>query len=255
METELAKDYYPTQCENLKKIKGNIEYQAFGIEWLIRYGLQLFAFIAPAGIVKWRTDGKPLILRRKDIEWFVFFKVVFIFLMVHFSFTKSLWVLLPICYLSLDTLHALLCRIFLDDLWRKETSPKRNLLLAFVNYLEIILCFAAIYHSAEQRRSHCESSLFVISDSIKVTQCPELTPHLAVYFSFVTAATVGYGDISPKTAGLQRIVCVQIFLSLFLIAVIVANLMSNIRETGLNNLGLQKKAQQAGNSDTTSNGT
>ncbi|WP_234997765.1 potassium channel family protein [Mucilaginibacter sp. OK098] len=62
----------------------------------------------------------------------------------------------------------------------------------------------------------------MISDSL-VGADKNLTSSQAIYFSFVTAATIGYGDISPKDESIQHVIILQIMLSLSFIVMFIAN--------------------------------
>jgi len=47
-----------------------------------------------------------------------------------------------------------------------------------------------------------------------------------VYFSFVTLASLGYGDITPKTEFAQRLAITEVIMGQFYVAVVVAYLVS-----------------------------
>jgi DNA-binding transcriptional LysR family regulator len=51
-------------------------------------------------------------------------------------------------------------------------------------------------------------------------------PHVLTYFSFVTLATVGYGDISPVSPATRTLACMEAITGQFYLAVIVAGLVS-----------------------------
>ncbi len=52
----------------------------------------------------------------------------------------------------------------------------------------------------------------------------------AVYFSFVTGLTVGYGDYIPHYSGARTIVCWQIILTFLLITVIISHFSGKIAD-------------------------
>jgi hypothetical protein len=91
----------------------------------------------------------------------------------------------------------------------------RIVIIALLNYIEIVLCFATIY------RLHSGFTIGGISDS----KLPDA--FTAVYFSTVTAMTVGYGDIYPT--GISRAyVIAEIGVSLLLISVLIGRSLSSM---------------------------
>jgi Ion channel len=44
--------------------------------------------------------------------------------------------------------------------------------------------------------------------------CGEMDMHTALYFSVITAATVGYGDIAPKSTTARNVVCAEVAMNL-----------------------------------------
>ncbi|MGN6177538.1 MAG: potassium channel family protein [Mucilaginibacter sp.] len=242
VEDKIATKYYKTQRERLAKIRDNTGHRTFGIEWALRMALQLLAFVVPSGWVKCYTDGDLLLRRRKHIEIFAFFKVVYVFAVVYFDIARTWLNLIIISLFALDTLHALLCRIFLDKEWREQVSYKRNLIMAFVNYVELIFFFAGVYSFCDYHQDPTKSAAFVINTMIDVGN-HHLTPAQDIYYSFVTATTVGYGDISAASTWAQAIVCFQVMISLFFVVVIITNMMANFSKLGLANKQDNDKAE------------
>ena len=72
----------------------------------------------------------------------------------------------------------------------------RTLLLLTLNFLESGLTFAIIYLSGNYLNVQM------------------LMPIDAIYYSFVTSATIGYGDIYPITVIGKKIALIQIFCSI-----------------------------------------
>lgn len=52
------------------------------------------------------------------------------------------------------------------------------------------------------------------------------------YFSFVTLATLGYGDISPLTPVAQSLVILEAVTGMFYMAVVVASLIGGLKRGG-----------------------
>jgi hypothetical protein len=85
---------------------------------------------------------------------------------------------------------------------------RRIVLLTLHNYGEVVLWFAIFY---------CR-----FGDHFTAMSCSVTNPLCALYFSLVTMATVGYGDISPKDPFGRVMVCIQISLAIFLTLIILA---------------------------------
>jgi hypothetical protein len=148
---------------------------------------------------------------------------------IHLRETPALWVLVvvPLLFLGMAGL-ALTCPdtpwlqwgcglltlwIIVDNLFvntsiayvsRNPRSPFRSVILTMGAFANIALGFAVWY--ALQATSFTKPLTFVS----------------AIYFSFVTIATVGYGDIAPNSALAQVTVVGEIMAGLYFLAVVLA---------------------------------
>jgi hypothetical protein len=112
-------------------------------------------------------------------------------LFVHYT---NFFVFYFAIYLLLETYIYLFSKIFLADQHTK-TSNMRTLMLLIINFLESSFTFAVIYVSGRYLNIKPEA---VID---------------AVYYSFVTSATIGYGDIHPINFNGKLVVITQILTS------------------------------------------
>ena len=80
-------------------------------------------------------------------------------------------------------------------------SFDRSVVLGLINYLELIICFGAMYG--------CWSSYL---DKVRDIWDP-------IYFSFITIATVGYGDLKP-TGGLRLAASLETIIGILLLVFI-----------------------------------
>jgi hypothetical protein len=101
--------------------------------------------------------------------------------------------------------------------WTPERS-RRSLLIASINFYEVVVAFAAVYH--------CSGLVGLGGDR----SIPLPSPLAAVYFSAITMLTVGYGDFAPVDDWGRLLVMVQLCCSvlfvLYLLPSIVALLFS-----------------------------
>lgn len=91
---------------------------------------------------------------------------------------------------------------------RFPANPIRSVLLSFIAYIHVILCFAIFY------LVWCEQFTMTVS------------PSSAVFYSFGTIATVGYGDLKPKTPWAESLVVLELVGGLFFVAIIFAQVAS-----------------------------
>jgi len=95
---------------------------------------------------------------------------------------------------------------------------------ALSTYLLAGHCFAMVYFQLEQWRS---GSFSIAGTPTDPTQFDLQT---AMYFSFVTLATLGYGDISPLTPTARGMATSEAILGQLYLAVLVARLVSGFQQ-------------------------
>lgn len=121
-------------------------------------------------------------------------------------------------YRLIDSLTYRLCILFIDRYergWRLR-SLNRSLLLLLINYAELIVGFAVLYISSGS----------IASSSNPKTVLIDATS--AVYFSAITAFTLGYGDLIPIDARGRVLVTTQLALSFVLVALVVSAFLSGV---------------------------
>lgn len=184
--------------EHLRKIKevwhGEL-YEDFGIERVFRLFLISVKLLFP-GIYLQLLFGKGEYLAKKLTgEFYVFLKTLFpLFVLIYGGSTQPVLQVLNI-YLLVETLIYIFTKIYVAE-HETETAHKRSILLLFLNYVEVILAFAVIYSGG----NYLNIPLHNYID--------------AIYFSTVSGATIGYGDIYPVTTAGKLIVICQTFTSL-----------------------------------------
>lgn len=96
-------------------------------------------------------------------------------------------------------------------------SADRTVLLLLVNGLELCVFFAVAFLSVS-----------IVTYPAKVWNVATLSAGDALYFSVITATTLGYGDISPAVP-VTKILAVIEVLSFFLIFVVVVAMVASQR--------------------------
>lgn len=189
---KLVTDIFRSEHEDFKHL--------FGIEWCVTLFLSSVQFLFPTLYIR-HFLGKTLHSRKVFIELWAIGKPLF-FLILLFQSDFGILTFCLTSYLLADLYLYLLGLVFLNDFYSGGISKTRNLLLLQLNFLESNLGFAILYLS----RNCLEASKGQIIANID-----------AVYFSFVTSATVGYGDI---VSNCRWLTVLQIMTSFLFVSVI-----------------------------------
>lgn len=193
------------QWNNFKAVRDDSRTRSFGIERLIRFFLVLTAFIFPTLYVRHISGKKSAIARKIAIEIIVAVKLFLPLVYLYFDVVSKPFILALNFYFMAETILYLLAIIFLSDIYVPPTSFKRSFLLLFMNYIELNLCFAVVYRGLD------------LIAGIK----SDIT---AIYFSFVTFTTLGYGDFQPETHLGQSIVVIHLLVMILFIALFFSSL-------------------------------
>lgn len=186
---------YAQQILTLKKVWAD---DTYGLERLLRLFLCLAQFVFPILLVREIFGRWGTIARRVAVEFYIFLKLVFPFLVLYFGLYKYHLVIVIIIYLLSETILHVLNLIFLSDMHSVSVSYHRSMLLLFLHYLEVVLDFGAIYIAYD-----------LLSEKLSWVS--------AVYFSLVANATVGFGDIVPKGTLGQAVLIAQLLVGILFI--------------------------------------
>jgi hypothetical protein len=117
---------------------------------------------------------------------------------------------------SLMMLDILVVHASIAFVSRRPASPLRSAVLALVSFFQIPLGFAVVYRA--------------IPECFNVS----LTWDRAIYFSVITATTVGYGDIAPRAEArlAHAAVVAELVTSVTFLSVLVARLISLTTASG-----------------------
>lgn len=182
---------YHAYRANLVKIWNNEKHHDVGFEKILRLFLVAVQIIFPGIHIRNITGRYGLIKRNMANEFYVLFKTVLPLFFLFSGLYRYKLVVGISSYLLAETIFYVASLIFASDMFLKPRSYRRNILMLFFNYMEILFCFAVIY-----------AGLHLLGNQAK-------SVYDYIYFSVVTSTTIGYGDIHPVTAAGKMMVCAQ----------------------------------------------
>jgi hypothetical protein len=196
------------QVINLYRVWRNKGYRDFGIERLIRLFLIASQFVFPGLYVR-HIGAKygGFLGRRLAVEIYILFKLMLPVLVFAGDFGAGMPLLMLIAYLLVETMLYLTSLIFLSFQFSAIVSYRRSLISLFINFMEISLNYGLVYFSLAK----CYKDFFNKSFDSGLE---------AVYFSFITSATIGYGDIFPVHTLARVLVLSQVVFSFVFIGLI-----------------------------------
>jgi hypothetical protein len=182
---------YHTLRINLTRIWNNEKHHDIGFEKILRLFLVAIQFIFPGVHIRNYFGKKGEVSRNIAIEFYVFFKTLLPLFFLLSGLYRNISTVIISSYLLAESICYVASLIFVSDMFVKPRSYRRNILMLFLNYIELSLCFAVIY-----------AGLHLLGDK------PESVIDY-IYFSIVSSTTIGYGDFHPVTNMGKLVVCVQ----------------------------------------------
>jgi hypothetical protein len=205
------------QYFHLKRVWTSRHYADFGIERLIRLFLAAILFVFPGLYFRAVFSSLGLIARKIAVDFYVLIKMMIPVIFFYLHLTSYLPVAIFSAYMGAETLVYLASLIYLSNEFAQPISYRRSLTALFFNYIEICLDYAVIY-------SYCNCNLPHFFKE-KLTSGMQ-----AVYFSFATSATVGFGDIAPVHKLGQALVITQIIIFLIFVGLFINFFSSRIHD-------------------------
>jgi hypothetical protein len=187
---------YRAHWLNIRRIWNNEKHHDIGFEKVLRLVLVNIEIIFPGIHVRHYFGKFGLIKRNVAVEFYVLFKTLLPLFFLVTGLYQHMFAVIISSYLLLETICYVSSLIFVSDMFVKPRSYRRNILMLFLNYMEISLGFAVIY-----------GGLHILGDK-------PLAYFDYIYFSIVTATTIGYGDLHPVNAQGKMLVCSQAVLVL-----------------------------------------
>nr|MBC7613326.1 two pore domain potassium channel family protein [Pseudopedobacter sp.] len=186
---------YQHQFYKISEVWRGDKYDDFGILRIFRLTLVTTLLLFPGVLIdeifkSWGTLSRKLI-----VEFYVLIKTIFPALILAFRWYDYTYIYLIAVYFLIETYIYLFSKIFLK--YQHLRGPNiRTLLMLILNFFESGLTFAVIYIAGDFLNIPIKSSID------------------AIYFSFITSSTVGYGDIHPISDVGKMLSILQIFSSI-----------------------------------------
>jgi hypothetical protein len=184
-------DVLARRVRNLRAIWENEHHDDIGLERLLRLMLALSQFIFPGTYVKHFFGRRGVAWQDLAVDCFVLAKIAFPLAVLYFGLQDNVVIFALIIWFLVETMLYVPTLIFASDIFARPRSYRRSMLLLFFNYVEIVCGFGVVYARGDY-----------------LNKLPEhwFDP---VYFSFITSATVGFGDYYPVTPLGKALVCVE----------------------------------------------
>lgn len=191
------------RVHNIRAIWKNQYDDDHGIEKVFRLFLAASQFFFPGLYVKEIFSRRLHPYQDLAVDAYVLLKVFLPVVLLATGNGFAPWIQALIIWSLVETLLYVPTLIFASDVIAKPRSYRRSMLLLFINYLEVIFDFALLYAAGNYLNR------------------PFLHWFDAIYFSFITSATIGYGDFFPTTVAGKFMVSCQstifiMFVALFM---------------------------------------
>jgi len=190
---------YKQQVKSLRAVWNGSNY---GVERVFHLFLCLIQFIYPTLLMKHIFGKRGAMSRKIAVEFYFLFKLFLPVAVLFLGFYRSTFIIILVIYLLSETIFNILNLIFLSDIYSMSVSYTRSILFLFLHYIEVVLDFAIIYLGFD------------------VLNKP-LSPVSAVYFSFVTNTTLGYGDYYPATIAGQAVAIFQLLIFIMFVVLFI----------------------------------
>lgn len=200
---------------DLLKIGGHNYRNVLLLERIFIISLCLVLMVTPALLVRWISGRFSRTARKLAIEMYVLLKT---WLAVGLLF-GGYWCstqYLAVAGISLVDLFANISAIvLLRNFWHAPLSLNRTLISLGLNFIEFTSWFGGIY---------------LHLDALRFESKPVTDSFSALYFSVITSATIGFGDIIPTVAG-RKLVVTEAFCSFVFLAVVVTYIIGSLGQS------------------------
>jgi hypothetical protein len=202
------------RIKTIKAIWNNLHDNDMGIEKMFRLFLAASPFFFPGMYIKELVGKKGQTYQDLSVDILVVLKVAFPILILANGLQNNTILFGVLIWFMIETVLYVPTLIFASDSLSRPRSYRRSMLLLFFNYLEIIFDFAVIYASGNFFNKPFDAWFDPI------------------YFSFITSASIGYGDFYPVTPVGKLIVSCHSVVFLIFVVVFLNFFSSKMESTG-----------------------
>lgn len=190
--------------ETANKIWNNEQSNDIGLERVFRLFIMYAQYLFPSLYIRHFFAKKDPLLRHIALEFYVLLKVIYPFMILYYgNLGTHFWLVVLSMYLTFETVLYIASLIFVQEKDHKTYSHRRAFMLICINYLEIVLTFAVIHRFFNTLKGLTTATFDYI------------------YFSFITASTIGFGDFHPMNKiGKGLIILQSIIFMIFLVLVL-----------------------------------
>lgn len=206
--------------DTIKKLWNNHEshQDIIGIEKYLIILILVIKMLLPSFWIRHYTEDNSAL--RWLFDLYIILKPVIIGLLIFGWWHTTTRAILITIYLMTDLFVYIIWLLILSDLFVKPFSVRKNLLLLWSNYMEIIVWFALLYlhRDAIEFIGHKQGWL--------------IWPLDAVYYSMSTFSTVWYGDIASSSDIGLILTIIQLFSSIIFIGIVLGGFVGQIQLKG-----------------------
>ena len=181
--------------KKIANVWNSSQYYDFGIERIFRLFLVMSKVFFPGIYIEYLSRKSSYQHRKITGEFYIFFKTLMPFVMLYYGLWHHQWLYIINIYFLIETFLYIFHKIFIPE-HSQDKTHNRSLILLFFNFIEVIASFGVVYAAGNYLNRPVDNW----AD--------------ALYFSFVTGATVGYGDYHPINETGKLLVVVQIISTL-----------------------------------------
>ncbi|WP_051189700.1 potassium channel family protein [Daejeonella oryzae] len=199
--------------KKIENVWNSSQYYDFGIERITRLFLVVSKVFFPGIYIDYLSRNSTYQHRKITGEFYIIFKTVMPFLMLYYSLWHEHWLFVINIYLLIETFLYIFHKIFLPEHNHYKTH-NRSLILLFFNFIEVIASFGVVYAAGNYLNRPVDNW----AD--------------ALYFSFITGATIGYGDYHPVNEAGKLLVMLQIISTLSFLILFFNFFAPRVQDTG-----------------------